>query len=579
MAITPQLYKSTLRVLTTFVLMFIASTQIIYAQKNNPKLTEEQQIKFDQHFINANKFLMVKQPDEALKEIKQAEAIDADNGALNYLAAQIYLQKSLLIDAERYALKATKLEPENTWYNKLLGEVYKTQKQFKKAGDLYAAVYRKDTKSLPALYDATYMYVMARELDKALKLLTEAEKVIGLNEDIVKQKQSIFLAQNKVDKAIKEAEKLTTAYPQNTRYIGQLADIYLSNGKEEKANELYRKILSIEPDNGYALLALADDYRNKKNYTEWFNYTLDAAKSPTLDVKSKLRTCIEVISSNQFGDEQKNKNYQLAKALTQANADEAATWMLLGDLYAQDTKFKEAHEQYEKAAIIEPGNYSIWRQMVICNSELRDNQQMLKDCERAIELFPNEALFYAYYTFSAQQLKQYQPAIDMARRGLEISDGQSAVQAQLYVTIGDAAHFLKQYSTSDSAFESALKLDRNNTYALNNYAYFLSLRKTNLERAAEMSLRTIELDKENASYYDTYGWILFMQKKYNEAKIQIEKSMELSPKNAEVLDHYGDVLYHLGDVNKAVEQWIKARDFGVENSLIEKKIKDRKWYE
>ena len=78
---------------------------------------------------------------------------------------------------------------------------------------------------------------------------------------------------------------------------------------------------------------------------------------------------------------------------------------------------------------------------------------------------------------------------------------------------------------------------------------------------------------------DTYGWILFMQKKYNEAKIQIEKSMELSPKNAEVLDHYGDVLYHLGDVNKAVEQWIKARDFGVENSLIEKKIKDRKWYE
>ena len=155
MAITPQLYKSTLRVLTTFVLMFIASTQIIYAQKNNPKLTEEQQIKFDQHFINANKFLMVKQPDEALKEIKQAEAINTENGALNYLAAQIYLQKSLLIDAERYALKATKLEPENTWYNKLLGEVYKTQKQFKKAGDLYAAVYRKDTKSLPALYDAT----------------------------------------------------------------------------------------------------------------------------------------------------------------------------------------------------------------------------------------------------------------------------------------------------------------------------------------------------------------------------------------------------------------------------------------
>lgn len=559
--------------------MLTASTQPIFAQKGNPKLTEEQRIKFDQHFINANKFLMVKQPDEALKEIKQAEAIDAENGALNYLSAQIYLQKSLLVDAERYALKASKLEPENPWYNKLLGEVYKSQKQYKKAGDLYSVIYRKEPKSLTALYDATYMYVMARELDKALKLLTEAEKVIGLNEDIIKQKQSIFLAQNKVDKAIKEAEKLTTAYPQNTRYIGQLADIYLSNGKEEKANELYRKILSIEPDNGYALLALADDYRNKKNYSEWFNYTLAAAKSPTLDVKSKLRTCIEVISSNQFGDEQKSKNYQLANALTQTNADEAAAWMLLGDLYAQDTKYKEAHEQYEKAAVIEPGNYSIWRQMAMCSSELRDNQQIMKDCERAIELFPNEALFYAYYTFAAQQLKLYQSAIDMARRGLELSDGQSAIQIQLYVSIGDAANFLKQYSTSDSAFEAALKIDRDNTYALNNYAYFLSLRKTNLERAAEMSFRTIELDAQNASYYDTYGWILFVQKKYSEAKTQIEKSIELAPKNAEVLDHYGDVLYHLGDISKAIEQWIKARDFGVENSLINKKIKDKKWYE
>lgn len=115
------------------VLMLSTSIQLVYAQKSNTKLTEEQRIKFDQHFINANKFLMVKQPDDALKEIKQAELIDAENGALNFITAQIYLQKNLLIDAERYALKAVKLNPENPWYNKLLGEVYKTQKQYKKS--------------------------------------------------------------------------------------------------------------------------------------------------------------------------------------------------------------------------------------------------------------------------------------------------------------------------------------------------------------------------------------------------------------------------------------------------------------
>ena len=80
--------------------------------------------------------------------------------------------------------------------------------------------------------------------------------------------------------------------------------------------------------------------------------------------------------------------------------------------------------------------------MVLCSSEIRDNQQMIKDCERAIEMFPNEALFYAYYTFAAQQLKQYQAAIEMARRGLDLSEGQSAIQVQFFVSIGDAAHFL-----------------------------------------------------------------------------------------------------------------------------------------
>lgn len=557
----------------------MVATQFVFAQKGKPNLSEEQQIAFDQHFINANKFIITKLPDEALKELKLAEAINADNDATCYLFAQIYLQKGLLVDAEKYALKSTKIDPTNNWYSKQLGEIYKAQKQYKNAADLYAVMYRKSPKSLPALYDATYMYVMARELDKALKLLTEAEKVIGLNEDIVKQKQSIYLAQNKVDKAIKEAEKLTNSEPENTRYIGQLADIYLSNGKEEKANQLYRKILTIEPNNGYALLALADDYRNKQNYTEWFNYTLKAAQSLLLDVKSKLRTSIEVISSNKFGDEQKDKNYQLAKAITIANPDEAAGWMLLGDLYTQDTKYKIAHQQYEKAVEIEPSNYSIWRQMIICSSELKDNNQLVLDCERAIELFPNEAMFYAYYAFGAQQLKQYQNAIDMAKRGLELGDLQSSIKMQFYVTIGDAANFLKQYSTSDSAYESSLKIDPNNTYALNNYAYFLSIRKTNLDKAAEMSLRTISLDKENASYYDTYGWILFMHKKYNEAKTQIEKSIEIAPRNAEVLDHYGDILYFLGDVNGAVVQWKKAKEYGVENNEIERKIKDKKWYE
>lgn len=559
------------------MLLLLAAAEPLWAQKT--KITEEQQIAFDQHFINANRFMMLKMPDEAIKEALLAQAIRHDVGALSYLLGQLYLQKGLLADAERYTLAATKLEPDNYWYQKQLGEVYRQQKAFKKAGDIYGALYKKSPKTLSYLYDATYMYVMGRDLNAALKLLNLAEQEVGPQEDIIKQKQSIYLTQNKPDKAIKEVSKLVRANPSNTRYLGMLADIYLGQGDENKANELYRKILVIEPDNGYALLSLADYYRNKKDIEEWFNYTLLAIKSPSLETKAKLRTIVEIMSSRAFGDDQQRRNYQLANALTQTNDDEAAAWMLLGDLYAQDTRFKEAHQQYEKAAAIEPSNYSIWRQMILCSNELRDNMMLVEDCKRAIELFPNEGLFYAYYTFGALQLKRYQDCVDVARRGLEVSEEQKPVQLQLYVAMGDAANFLKQYNTSDSAFEAVLALDARNTYALNNYAYFLSLRKANLEKAAEMSRLSIEIEGENPSYYDTYGWVLFAQKKYQDARVQIEKALTLSPKSGEVLDHYGDILFFLGEINAAVENWQKAKEEGYSSTVLDKKIKDRKWYE
>lgn len=561
------------------VLLLSAASIRVYAQAKKPKLSEEKQIAFDQHFINGNKYIILLQPDEAIKELNKALAIDADNATAHYLLAQVYLGKGLLADAEMHAEKSVTLDPANDWYARQLAEVYKQQKAYEKAGDVLAKLYAADPKQLTPLFDATYMFVLSRKLDKALKLLEAGEKANGLDEDIVKQKQSIYLAQNKVDKAIKEGEKLVKAQPQNTKYIGMLADIYLANGKEEKANELYRKILEMEPDNGYALLALADDYRNKLNNVEYVNYMLKAIRSPKLDVKLKLKVVVEFISRNTQTEEQKIKGRELAVALSEANPEEAGVWMLLGDLNAQEGKYKEAHAHYEKAVLIDPSNYTVWRQMILCSNELRDQEQMVKDCERAIELFPEEALFYSYLTFATQQLKQYQKTIEVSWKGIEVSGDQTQLRLQFYIMIGDAAHFLKQYSTSDSAYENALTIDPNNAYALNNYAYFLSLRKHRLDRAAEMSKRSIELDGDNASYYDTYGWILFTQKKYGEARTQIERSLQMEPKNAEVVDHYGDVLFFSGDTDKAVEQWKLAKSLNVESPVIDKKIKDRKWYE
>jgi tetratricopeptide (TPR) repeat protein len=187
-----QRFYSALRIVSLVLFSSLWGLNSAFSQ-SKPQISEAQQMAFDAYFINANKYLMLKMPDEAIKELRQALIINPNHPATNFLLGKIFLDKGALIDAEQYAQKAVLLE-DNVWYAKQLAEVYKQEKQYDKAGDVYAGLYRKKNYGITNLFDATYMYVLGKQLNKALKILNEAEKEIGINEDLIKQKQSIYLA-------------------------------------------------------------------------------------------------------------------------------------------------------------------------------------------------------------------------------------------------------------------------------------------------------------------------------------------------------------------------------------------------
>ena len=133
---------------------------------------------------------------------------------------------------------------------------------------------------------------------------------------------------------------------------------------------------------------------------------------------------------------------------------------------------------------------------------------------------------------------------------------------------------------SDKEFEEALQLDPDNDNVLNNYAYYLALRKQNLSKAEKLSKRSIELSPNNVSYMDTFGWILFQQEKYSEAKIYFEKALDKGGFNRPaIVEHLGDVFYKLNQPDKALENWNKSKELGNTSDLLKKKIADKKYYE
>lgn len=163
------------------------------------------------------------------------------------------------------------------------------------------------------------------------------------------------------------------------------------------------------------------------------------------------------------------------------------------------------------------------------------------------------------------------------KSALDLETDDKEILIQIYSTMGDSFNSLKQFKESDQAYIKALELDSRNSYVLNNYAYYLSLREENLIEAEKMSRRSIELDPDNASSEDTYAWILFKLKKYAEAKIWIEKALQHNSNSAVQIEHYGDILYFLGEKEKALQQWKRAKEIGSRSETLDKKIDEKKY--
>jgi len=169
-------------------------------------------------------------------------------------------------------------------------------------------------------------------------------------------------------------------------------------------------------------------------------------------------------------------------------------------------------------------------------------------------------------------------AAEVLEQGKKLSKNDPNMQVVFNSLLGDTYNELEQYQKSEEAYEAVLEIDGNNDHVLNNYSYFLSLRKQNLDKARRMSSKLIKNNPDEPTFLDTHAWVLFMQGDYKAAKKFLELALEKDTSGT-IIEHYGDVLFKLGDIENAVIQWNRAKGMDDTSDLIDKKIADRKLYE
>ncbi|NNC94415.1 MAG: tetratricopeptide repeat protein [Chitinophagales bacterium] len=575
------LKRSCLQLLLTLLMFSIVSTvEAIDRDKSKKKVDKSVEVQVTRLFIDANKAKLIDDTEEAIKLFEEVLQLDKDNAHSKYELARIYFNNGESSRALILAKEAAKDQADNKWYRMLYADLLAYDGQFKQAAEIYEEVIEMYPDEYELHFEWAYFLIRDEQFKEAIEVYNILESKVGLDDNIIYQKQKLYLQLNEIDKAATEIQKLIDANPGTAEYIGVLAEMYEVNGDITKARELYEKILILEPENANALIAIADLSLREGDREKYMANIRKIFKDPSVDIDVKVRVLYTYIQNYEKDSEKIEEAIELGELLVEAHPEDPKSYSIQGDIFYMDDRLEKALLSYRASLGYTKDIFTVWQNILIIESELKMNEQLVETSNEAMELFPLQPLPYLFKGVAYQQLKKYQEAIKPFSKGMKVTVDNLGLKAQFYSNLGDVYHELKNHEASDSCYEESLKLDPNNPYVLNNYAYYLSLRESRLDIAKKMSFQANELDQNNAAFQDTYAWILYKLKEYKEAKEWQKLALENSEEERPVLlEHYGDILFKLGEINEAVKYWQKAMEKGSGSAILGKKIADRKLYE
>ncbi|MDB5023157.1 MAG: tetratricopeptide repeat protein [Mucilaginibacter sp.] len=542
-------------------------------------MTNDDSLIVKQLFFSALREKTVENFTLATEEFNQVLQVDPANDASMYELAGIKKLKNNYAEARDLLEKAVTVKPDNEWYWVALADCYEKSNDIARLENVFSELIRIDPDKTDYYFDKANVYFLERKYDDALAVYKQVEQITGVTDELIAKRQTIYLKQGKVDRAAADLEAMIAANPRQIRYYLFLAEVYNSNGLADKALATLQSARKIDPNNGQVHLALADIYRDKKSYEDSFNELTLAFAIPDLDIDQKIKIVSGYLPK--FPDPNaKASALELSRLLTAAHPDDYRAYALYGDMLLQNGKYKDAKVNYKKSVALNGQVYQVREQLIRLDLGDNDMDAALKDGQDALSLFPNQAWLNYLVGVAWLQKKDFKKALEYVKNASSLETQDKDLLAQCFSSMGDCYHSLNDLASSDESYEKALGYNPDNAYTLNNYAYYLSVRGLSLDKAADMSRHSNELQPNTASFEDTYAWILFKQKKYADARLWMEKALSHDKDHSAVqFEHYGDIMFYLGDADAAVQNWKKAKDNGESSPILERKINERKYIE
>lgn len=294
------------------------------------------------------------------------------------------------------------------------------------------------------------------------------------------------------------------------------------------------------------------------------------------DPARNFDSCLDILK--QLNGAKKFKNLSVASGkLLSTHPHKASAWWIYAQCLSQEEKYADARDAYLQGIKIDSGLVAVWEQILILDEKTGSDEDALSHVRKVLLLFPDQPEIFVLSGSTLIRLNMFSEAVKVLNDGLTLVVKNDKLTAQFYMNLGEAWHKMHDDDRSDYAFEISLKYDGNNIYALNNFAYYLSLRNKDMNKAERMIRKALELSPDNPSFNDTYSWVLYKLGRYREALERSDEALKgMKDPACEVLDHHGDILYSSGKLEQAVEFWKKAKAKGDCSEFLDKKISERR---
>lgn len=327
------------------------------------------------------------------------------------------------------------------------------------------------------------------------------------------------------DQRLADLDAAAAADPDNVDIWKLRAAVLYENGDFEKAADAFRKLAEESPDNAALQLALAEALANMDDkYDEALQHIeraieLEPESNQAYLLRARLRAMKEQVAEA-IGD--------LDKAL-EINRDDVTALLLRAELHLFQDDYSAAKADVDRALNERPGLVLAILLRSRINAAEKKFEQAIEDMRLLIDNDPTNADYKlqmaAYYTADERPRKAIKLLTELIEQD---EDNWRALRSR-----GDALLSVGKHAEAIEDFDSALKLQPEDSGLLNNLAWVLA---TSPEDALRNGQRAIEL---------------------------AEKAAELTEfKEAHILSTLASGYAEVGDYDKAVEWARKAVEAG-----------------